>query len=74
MDFPQYRKIAGFDRFYKITGERAFIEKYQLNGNWVTNEVQAIQYPEMIRIQDMLQQEWNFKKMSDDEVQTIFGA
>ena len=74
MEFPQYRKIAGFDRFYKITGERSFIEKYQLNGVWVTHEVQAVQYPEIIRIQDMIQQQWSFRKMSDEEIKMIFDV
>ncbi len=72
MDFPQYRKIAGFDRFYKITGERVFIEKYKLNGVWVENEVQAVQYPEILRIQDMLQQQWSFREMTTEEIELIF--
>jgi hypothetical protein len=35
--------------------------------------VEAKQYPEMIRIKDMLAQEWNFRLMEHEEIEQYFG-
>ncbi len=69
--FPQYRSLGSFNRHYKIVSERLFIEASQRNGKWEFQEVTATQYPEMLRIQDMLNEEFSFKR-STREIEAIF--
>jgi hypothetical protein len=73
MNFPQYRKLEGFQRFYKILDERTFIEVALLNGKASSQEVKAEQYPEMLRIKDMLEQQWSFREMSEEEIDLYFA-
>jgi hypothetical protein len=52
--FPQYRKLSNEKAFYKIVDERNF-EEIQLMGSKKTfYKTRAEQYPEILRIQDML--------------------
>ncbi len=53
--FPQYRKLANDKSFYRIEDERHFTEKQLIGKQVFTLVVEAKQYPEIIRIQDMLQ-------------------
>lgn len=53
-DFPQYRKLFNEKAFYKITDDRHW-EEIQLVGSRVmTYSFTAEKYPEILRIQDML--------------------
>jgi hypothetical protein len=52
--FPQYRKLANQKTFYKIINERLF-EEIQLVGTLRNKFVfEAKQYPEILKIKDML--------------------
>lgn len=60
IDFPQYRKLSNDKVFYKILNDREF-EEIQLIGSIAKlHIIKAIQYPEMLRIQDLLsmKDEW----------------
>lgn len=53
-DFPQYRKLSNGLRFYKINSSDLF-EELQLVGEKIYHfSFQAEQYPEKLRIMDML--------------------
>lgn len=65
--FPQYRKLANDKSFYRIEDERHFTEKQLIGKQVFTLVVEAKQYPEIIRIQDMLQCTEGFV-LSDREV------
>ena len=52
--FPQYRKLANEKSFYEITDERHFIEKQLIGKQVFIIDIEAKQYPEILRIQDML--------------------
>lgn len=52
--FPQYRKYVGINTFFKIDSATKFIELSKIGGKLVLHEVEAIQYPEKLLIQDML--------------------
>jgi len=54
-EFPQYRKLVNDKSFYRIEDERHFTEKQLIGKQVFTLVVEAKQYPEIIRIQDMLQ-------------------
>ena len=52
--FPVYRKLEGSIRIYKITSEREFEEKQRMGSKTITYKTKATQYPDLLRIQDML--------------------
>jgi hypothetical protein len=53
-NFPQYRKLSNDKSFYKIVDERHFEEKQRIGKQVFSLEITAEQYPEIIRIHDML--------------------
>lgn len=66
-DFPQYRKLSNDKTFYKILSDRLF-EEVQLMGTKVLRySVEAKQYPEILKIQDMLQLEEPYLIISEEE-------
>lgn len=52
--FPQYRKYIGIDRWFKITSEQEFEELQRVGQRYVLHTIEAVQYPEKLRIEDML--------------------
>lgn len=65
--FPQYRKIPNGKSFYKISNPKLF-EEIQLIGNLKRHyTIEAKQYPEMLRIQDMLHLETPFLSANETE-------
>ena len=52
--FPTYRKYTGINVWFKIIDEKNFIEVKQVGVRFLSHEVHALQYPEMVFIQDML--------------------
>jgi hypothetical protein len=54
MDFPQYRRYTNNLSWFKIEDERHFIELQFIGEKVLRYEVHATQYPEMLRIRDML--------------------
>jgi hypothetical protein len=60
LDFPQYRKLANEKSHYEIRDDRYFIEKQIIGKQVFTIEIEAKQYPEILRIQDMLNCEEGF--------------
>lgn len=71
--FPVYRKLDGFNRFYKIESPDLFIEVTIQQGKVRHQTIQAIQFPEKLRIQDMISCSFNYVPMSSDEITTYFG-
>jgi len=54
MNFPQYRKYKNIETYFKIISENEFEELSLLGKKFVKRTIEAKQYPEMLRIQDML--------------------
>jgi len=54
LDFPQYRKLENEKSHYEIRGDRHFTEKQLIGKQVFIIEIEAKQYPEILRIQDML--------------------
>ena len=52
--FPYYRKLNGKAIWYKIVSEKEFHEIYRVGGRIQIDLIEAIKYPEMLRIQDMI--------------------
>ena len=55
MDFPQYRKLSNDLVFYRIQNDREFDEIQLIGKKAVQHHVKALQYPEILRIKDMLE-------------------
>ena len=53
-DFPQYRMLSNGKSFYKITDDRHFEEVQRIGSRISRQQFTAAQYPEILRIQDML--------------------
>ena len=54
MDFPQYRKYKNIETYFKIISEKEFVELSLFGNRFVKHLIKAKQYPEMLRIKDML--------------------
>ena len=54
MDFPQYRKYKNIETYFKIISENKFEELSLFRNKFVKYSIEAKQYPEMLRIMDML--------------------
>lgn len=72
--FPQYRKLDGFQRFYEIIDDRTFVEAVVLNEKITYNRIEAEQYPEILRVKDMLNREWNYRDMNRQEIDKYFSG
>jgi hypothetical protein len=54
-DFPQYRKLSNGKTFYKIIDDKNFEEIQIMGSKRMKYSTVANQYPEMLRIKDMLE-------------------
>lgn len=70
-DFPQYRKLTNDKSFYEIIDNRHFIEKQRIGKQVFTIHVEAKQYPEILRIQDMLDCVVGFFLSNKEEFESI---
>lgn len=66
--FPQFRRLRGGAHFYRIDGFDRFTEVQVVGRRRVVHEVRALVYPELLRIQDMLDgAEGRFEVISEHE-------
>ena len=54
MDFPQYRRYSTGSSYFKIVDERNFVELQFVGKKVFIHQIKATQYPEMLRIKDMM--------------------
>ncbi|MBL4862591.1 MAG: hypothetical protein JKY09_06195 [Crocinitomicaceae bacterium] len=54
IDFPQYRKLSNDKVFYRIISDRKFDEIQVIGKTAQLHKIEAKQYPEMLRIKDLL--------------------
>jgi len=67
MHFPQYRKLLNEKSFYRITDGRHFDELQLIGSKAKLYQFYAEQYPEMLRIKDMLELSEGYLKSSQSE-------
>lgn len=66
-DFPAYRKLSNDKVYYKIVNDRYF-EEIQLIGSKANLfRMTATQYPEILKIQDMLKCESGYRISTEEE-------
>ena len=70
--FPVYRKLDGFNRFYKIESDDAFIEVTFSQAQPKYQTIRAIQFPEKLRIRDMISCSFSYVPMNEEEIEKYF--
>lgn len=71
IEFPQYRKLSNGKSYYKIESLKRF-EEIQLVGRLKHRyTIEAQQYPEMVRIYDMLNLEGAFEEATAEEWEAL---
>lgn len=65
--FPAYRKLSNNKSFYRIDDERLFFEIQIIGNKSFLTRIEANQYPEIIRITDMLNLTEPFLESTIDE-------
>ena len=69
--FPQYRKLTNAKSFYKILNERSFVELQEMGSRWWLYNIEAKQYPEILRIMDMIELKEPYVVATEMEVESI---
>ena len=54
IEFPQYRKLTNNRSYYRIEDETHFMEIQLIGSRLISFNIHASQYPEIIKIKDML--------------------
>ncbi len=67
MNFPQFRILSGADVFYAIQSPTRFTEWKRMGSYYTCYDIDAKQYPEMLRIQDMLECRDGFLYMDEND-------
>ena len=55
MEYPQYRKYRNIETYFVIHSEKRFEEVKVIGSKYSIAKVEAIQFPEQLLIQDMLE-------------------
>jgi len=72
MNFPQYRKLVNNKSFYRIDSERLFHEIQLVGSICFLIKTEASQYPEILRIKDMLSLSQPFVESTAEEFHIYF--
>lgn len=67
MDFPQYRKLSNDKVFYRILNDKQFDEIQLIGTVAKLHSIQAEQYPEMLRIMDLIACDSEWCQLSSKE-------
>jgi hypothetical protein len=73
MEFPQFRKLKNGKAVYQITAPNAFTELQLVGAKWFKYEFEVSQFPDLLRIQDMLAATQYFEEIDASEYQAIFA-
>ena len=71
MNFPQYRKLSNRRSFYRIESSLQFTEVQIMGSKRFVHSVEARQYPEKLRIMDMLNCEPPFELSDRNEFDSM---
>ena len=65
--FPQFRKLSNDKLFYKVLSSREFIEIQVIGSVIKIHQIKAVQYPEILKIQDLLDLESKYYRVIFEE-------
>lgn len=73
MQFPQYRKLINERSFYRIDSFDSFTELQKIGTRVLAYTIKAEQYPEKLKILDMLKvEDPNFVVSNETEFNSLF--
>ncbi len=72
MEFPQFRKLENGRSLYKITAPDQFIELQQIGSNWFVYTFELQQFPDLLRLQDMLSCQVPFEVLDAKQFNQIY--
>ncbi|MCR9172791.1 MAG: hypothetical protein NXI10_09880 [bacterium] len=70
-DFPQYRKLSNEKVFYRIRDDRNFDEIQLVGSRAMFFSMEAKQYPEILKIKDLLEIAEGFLSSNQHEFDTL---
>ncbi|XOV68813.1 MAG: hypothetical protein ACFHU9_06445 [Fluviicola sp.] len=70
-DFPQYRKLSNEKVFYRIRDDRNFDEIQLVGSRAMFFSMEAKQYPEILRIKDLLELSDGFLPSNQAEFEAL---
>ena len=73
MEFPQFRKLENGRSLYKITSANQFTELQQIGSKWFAYKFEVDQFPDLMRVQEMLQGNHPFVRVQKDEFEIIYS-
>ena len=73
IDFPQYRKLKNGHSFYRIEDENNFTEIQLVGKRKLIFEIHATQYPEKLKIRDMIKCEFPYFKIEQNEFDKLLS-
>lgn len=72
--FPFYCKYINGNSFFKVESLNKFIELQKIGSKVLKHEIEAVQYPEKLRIMDMLELRDNaWEKVDAEEFETLLN-
>ena len=71
MTFPIYRKLSNEKSYYKIVSAESFIELQKIGTKTRRHTIFAEQFPEKIRIQDMISLADGYLSSNETEFESI---
>jgi hypothetical protein len=69
--FPVFRKLHAREVYYCITSASQFIELSQLGKYYTEVEINAVQYPEKVRIHEMIEGNAPFEVITETAYQKV---
>jgi hypothetical protein len=74
MEFPQFRKLENGKSLYQILSPTQFIEWQQIGSTWHRYEFEVRQFPDLVRLQEMLQANRPFERLPEIEFQALLAT
>jgi hypothetical protein len=71
--FPIYRKLSNQKAFYKINSNVNFEELKLMGSKVFHHTIEAVQYPEKLRIMDMIESIEAYLESTEKEWETIYA-
>ncbi len=71
MEFPQFRMLKNGKSYYCIYSENSFSELQQVGSKWFKYEFVVTQFPDKLRLQELLQQQDPYIEISASDYQRI---
>jgi hypothetical protein len=72
MEFPQFRQLENGRSLYKITAPDQFIELQQIGSKWMVYTFELQQFPDLLRLQDMLSCQVPFQVLDAHQFNQIY--